>query len=293
MSTQFLELAKGRLAYEKWGNGPDLLIAIHGFGDSALLFNSLSGHLGKAYTCYALTLPYHGPTQWHSRTFTPGDLHGCIAQVLQLENRQQFTLMGYSMGGKISLKLFPHFAAQIKKLILLAPDGIATHKYYDISRLPKWFVKLFKLLLRWPKLFFRLVKLVHAKGILSKFLFDFTNNHFGTPAQRRRFFSVSESILAFQPQVAAVKEMLNKHDTPVEVYLGIRDEVIPPKVGAVLKEGLDDCQVYFLDKGHLLVDEDLGKMIMGELQPLPKPILNTREQNTASASNRQPISPKS
>jgi pimeloyl-ACP methyl ester carboxylesterase len=254
----FLSYQQAEIEYHHYGTGAEILIILHGFSDRAGLFDVLAPALSTRYTVYALSLPYHGRTQWNADIFYPTDIAGIIRAILARTGSHTFTLMGYSMGGKIALNMVPVFAAQLHELILLAPDGIATHTLYDIHALPLWFIRFVKFLMKRPKTFFKVVRTAYAYRLISKFLFDFTINHFSTPEQRNRFFSIAASIHEFEPDLVQIKEQLNTWQTPVLMVLGERDEVILPVSAERFAQGLTaPFQAVFLPKGHLLVDADL------------------------------------
>lgn len=260
LTKKFFTYKNSKISYHSWGKGKEVLILFHGFGDRAALFDVLETSLGQHYKAFAISFPYHGHTEWKEGFFTKTDIVNFIKIILEKEKASSFSILGYSMGGKITMNMVEVFADQINKVILLAPDGIKTHPLYDIHGLPLWFIRLFKFLLKRPKTFFKLNKVIYKWGFLSKFLYDFTKNHFSTTPQRERFFNVSESIHDFKPDLNKLKMILNQKNIPLEMFLGERDEVILPESGEILKEGLKNCQVTFLPKGHLLVDEDLNKV---------------------------------
>lgn len=269
--SSYLQYGQSRVEYRQFGNGPELLIAFHGFSDKAALFDVLEPAFSKNYTFYAISLPYHGHTQWQPRLFTRNDISQIISLIAEKEQKKRFSLMGYSMGGKIVLNMVPVFASYLNKVYLLAPDGIKTHRLYDIHAMPAIGLSLIKSLLKRPRWLFALAGLLYRQKILSKFLYDFTLNHFGTPAQRERFFNVSESIMQFAPSLPDVRQHLNQYRVPVEMYLGMRDEVIPPEAGMHFGKGLVLFDMHLLDKGHLLVDADLARFISKKKQEARHP----------------------
>ena len=257
----FIPYKNSQIEYRKVGKSKQLLIIFHGFGDKAALFDVILPTLGEKYQAWALSLPYHGKTNWQEGKFYKEDLYFLIDKIRELSGKERFTLMGYSMGGKIVLNMLEKYAPHLDKIILLASDGIKTHKLYDIHALPLIYIQFFKFLMKRPKLFFKTAKYFYKRNILTKFLYDFTKNHFSTPEQRQRFFMIYDSLRAFKPNLSSIKQLLNQYSIPVFLFLGIRDEVILPETAKELSHELNDCQVFWLDKGHLLIDEDLKKPI--------------------------------
>ncbi len=269
MKTQFIRYKNSQIEVLKFGEGEKLLIAFHGFGDKAKLFSPLTS-LSSVYTVCAVSFPYHGATDWKEGLFSKDDILTIIQLILEKEGKEKFSIMGYSMGGKVALSMIPLVYQQLEKVYLLAPDGILTHPLYDVITIPRKVVKLIKLLMRMPPLFFGLVKFAFKLRILSKFLHDFTFNHFSTKAQRHRFFNVYDSLGDFIPNHTEVHSILNRHGIPAEMVYGVRDEVIPVAGGEKFAAKLTQVQFHVMDKGHLLIDEDLDKLLGESLSEMAR-----------------------
>jgi hypothetical protein len=136
-----------------------------------------------------------------------------------------------------------------------------------------WFLKLARGVMRFPRLFFGIAKVGFKLGILSQFLYDFTLNHFETHTQRRRFFSISHSIKDFIPNISLIQQLLNQYQIPVELFYGKRDEVILMEGAKLFMLPLNNCALEVLDKGHLMIDEDLNTLLLEKWKPLGHRIL--------------------
>ncbi len=69
MESIYLHGPHGRIHTYRFGAGPELLIAIHGFSDRARMFTVLEPALAGKYTVVAIDLPFHGQTEWQKNTF--------------------------------------------------------------------------------------------------------------------------------------------------------------------------------------------------------------------------------
>src|SRR5690606_2199861 len=84
------------------GSGDELLICFHGFGESASRFTCMEPALGNMFTIVALDMPFHGHTTWsEGRDVEQEDLEALIKKILERFGKQRFSLMGYSMGGRL------------------------------------------------------------------------------------------------------------------------------------------------------------------------------------------------
>lgn|GEM_PF-650866 len=262
IQTGFITYKDSCIEYRKLGQDKPLIVLFHGFGDKAALFDPILNTLSQKFEVWAISLPYHGHTDWQEGTFSKDDINWLINYLLRHTNKERLSLLGYSMGGKIVLNMLQDFASITDQVILLAPDGIKTHLLYDIHSVPLIYINFFKFLMKRPRLFFKTAKFFYKKRLLTKFLYDFTKNHFSTAEQRQRFFMVSDSIRTFKPNLTLTKTLLKRYQIPVNLFLGVRDEVILPETAKIFSVDLQNCSVKWLDKGHLLVDEDLNEPLL-------------------------------
>src|SRR5689334_9694272 len=64
---RFVETKTARIAYRKFGAGPDLVF-LHGWPLSSVTFRKLIPDLRRHFTCYLLDLPGGGETEWTPET---------------------------------------------------------------------------------------------------------------------------------------------------------------------------------------------------------------------------------
>ncbi|HLP96454.1 MAG TPA: alpha/beta fold hydrolase [Saprospiraceae bacterium] len=108
------------------GLGPNLLIALHGYGDQSVLFEQLVPELCSDYRIVAIDLPHHGLTEWSKDSFDRTDLLDLVTLLVQRHPHQSLSLLGFSMGARLWLSFLPECPLHVAELILLAPDGIGT-----------------------------------------------------------------------------------------------------------------------------------------------------------------------
>lgn len=98
---------------------PDLVL-LHGFTHTGASWDTVIGALGERYRPVAPDLRGHGAAS----EITPVDLDHVIADIAALAS-DSFTLVGYSMGGRIALHAALALAPQVKRLVLIgASPGI-------------------------------------------------------------------------------------------------------------------------------------------------------------------------
>lgn len=250
----FLPYGASRVHVLKMGHGKATLLAFHGFSEKASGFKQIMPALADTYTVYAFDFPFHGQTDWQEKAdFTVNEL---ITLIDQLASREQFTafaLMGFSMGGRLCLRLVAPFRHRLTRIFLIAADGIRTHKVFDIAMYPVWGRWLFRWVMQRPHFFFRVVGILYRSRLISRFLYEFAHNHMDTKEKRQRIFYTWVSLKNFSPPVAKVQALLVADGIPVHLFFGARDEVIRPEVGEAFCKHVPQATFDLIPKGHQLV----------------------------------------
>jgi pimeloyl-ACP methyl ester carboxylesterase len=141
---QTLPYKSSIIAYYTYGTGPDVVFCLHGYGLDGSCFVLLEESLGKQYTLMCLDLPYHGATDWkEGLAFTTQDLIKIMTQ-LHFNHTKPFSLLGYSMGGRVVLQALEDYPKLIKQVALVAPDGLRFNGWRHFATHTKVGKRLFK-----------------------------------------------------------------------------------------------------------------------------------------------------
>lgn len=260
--SDYLLYKNSKIYFQKFGERKELLFAFHGFGEDGSSFVPLNSSLGKKYKIIAIDLPLHGKTEWDRKEiFYKNDLAEIIKQFLQKENANEFSLLGYSLGGKMCLSMVEFFPEQIRKIILLAPDGLKENVWYNVAVYPKWGRDLFKYFIKNPKWFFGFANLLKSINLLPSSLHRFVFQQMETEEKRQLVFDVWTNIADFKVNKKTVKKLLNENNIELLLFFGKYDKVILSKFGEHFKKNLKNCEMTVLEKGHRLIDEDLNSIL--------------------------------
>ena len=106
--------------------------------------------------------------EWNQKeNFTVEKLVEIIKQVLP-NNLKTFYLLGYSMGGRIALRLLQQIPKQIEKVVLLAPDGLHKNFWYRFATHTIVGRNLFYKSMKNPRLLFSIAKKLRVRGALEQ-----------------------------------------------------------------------------------------------------------------------------
>lgn len=254
----YIAFRHSQIHYIRFGAGPKILFAFHGFSENAESFLVLEPALGEKYSVIAIDLPYHGNSKWlETDFFSTDDLIQLFSSFLERFSVDRFSILGFSMGGKCVLYIVKSYADKIDELILMASDGIKTNKLYNVAVYPKWGRQLFKTTIKHPGWFFVFIKIATRLKLITPWLHKFTFNHMETGVKRQRLYDTWISMGTFNPNIEKVKEAINAHQIHTLLFFGIRDEVIPITVANFFAENLKNCTLIKLDRGHYFIDERL------------------------------------
>jgi len=261
------EFREYRTEYIRFGHGPATLLAFHGFGQQPEVFYNLEASLGKHFTVYSFALFHHGGS-----TYPPGkspdeplDLE-TFRELLEAfctaNNIGEFSLMGYSLGGKVALQYMQLMPERVRSLILLAPDGIKKSFWYHYATQNTRGKKLFRKMVQRPDLFFRLIKYLRMMGIVSGKMEKFTISQFSDEVKRKKVFNVWNTYSLLLPKVSKTRETIRSYRIPTVIFTGTYDPVLNAMIGKILVTGMEEFVHWKpITAGHDLVKETYNDTI--------------------------------
>ena len=252
--------------YESYGSGPEIMLAFHGFGNVCSDFKVLEPSLGGKYKIISFNLPFHGNSTIDpsvaEKTISKRHLKEFIEKVLNLQGAKKFSLMGYSLGGKIVLQLIELFPGRINTAFLIAPDGlrpIVSNAFVTRSALGKI---LYQRIINDPSGFFRLVDFLHRIKLVNRKMRDFIRESLSTRKKREMVWDVWMCFRELHPSVKKVQRIVNENGIRLHLFFGLYDRIIPPSIGQKFVKGISDRHsLHIVEAGHNLVKEKLNKSL--------------------------------
>jgi len=252
--------------YETYGEGSERLLAFHGFGNAASDFKALLPSLGKRYKIIAFNLPYHGNSTIDAsvalKSVSKDHLRELTEKVLRTMGTEKFSLMGYSLGGKIVLQLIELFPTQVQDAYLIAPDGIELNFSNAIVTRSMLGKMLYGRIIKDPSGLFRLIKLAEKSGLLNKKLATFVRDSLSTRPKRQMVWDVWMCFRDIRPSVKNVQRLVNENGIRMHLLFGKYDRIIPPSIGEKFMQGISgNHTLHIVETGHNLVKEKLNPSI--------------------------------
>jgi pimeloyl-ACP methyl ester carboxylesterase len=237
--------------------GKKLLLAFHGYRNNASLFTPFLSSIKNEYTIISFDLPHHGSSKWNETDrLHPRDLKSVVLEIMKDHQVEKVALMGYSMGGRVCLKIAEMLPGHIDRIVLLAPDGLVLNPTYYFATRTKIGSVLFRKLLTNPDKYMGWIKAARDRKIISESKYRFALNYISGEPERMLLLKIWPAMSLLLPNAKRLKAALNEYDIPVHVYMGKHDHVIPVSLARQFEKGLKNIEVHVLEKGHRVFDYD-------------------------------------
>ena len=253
----YISLGNESLHYMITGAGKKLLLAFHGYNNTAGIFLPFAEYLGKEYTLLCIDLPHHGKSDWpDSKQFETAELKKLVHIFMAEYEVSKVSLLGYSMGGRVCLKILELLPEQIDKVLLIAPDGLAFNPfYYFVTRT---FIgrSMFRRFLGNPQKYMHLLEWTRKKNLLDEARYRFAMQYLHTQEARDFLLKVWPGMSQLVPDGAQLRKAIKKHGVPMFIFMGNYDKVIPVSQAQKFCRQLETVQLHILEKGHRVFDSD-------------------------------------
>jgi pimeloyl-ACP methyl ester carboxylesterase len=259
----YLEHEKTKLHYQTFGQGEEIVIAFHGYGQDSGHFYSMAEALRPTCIIYAFDLFFHGKSKLpkSKMPLQKAHLSLLIGKLLEQKNITRFSLMAFSMGGKFALTLIEAFPDRINKVLLVAPDGIKTNFWYSIATYPGWMQGLFKRTVLRPVPFFKFLNFLDRRNLVDKGLLRFANWQMESTSKRLRIYKSWMGFSQLTFDIRKIVRLLNENQIEITLFLGEFDQVIPQRSLQVFIKSLQFGKVILLKTGHTLLLHDVANYL--------------------------------
>jgi len=257
MQSGFVTIGNHKLHCLRMGQGSKLLLCFHGYGNTANMFAPLLQHLQNEYTIISVDLPHHGKTEWQSpHKMQVKELMSVVWMFKNEFKVEKVSLMGYSMGGRMCLKVVEMMPEAVDKVVLIAPDGLSFNSFYYFLTRTLVGKRLFRSFLVKPERYYPVIDWARRRNIVSEARYKFAMQYLQAPESRNFLLNVWPAMCLVLPQNSRVRVMVNKYKIPVHLFMGNFDKVIPPDMGKRFKKGMDTVHLHIVNKGHRVMDDD-------------------------------------
>ncbi len=240
--------------YQKFGSGSKILLAFHGFARNSNDFKLYAELLDNNYTVYAVDLFYHGKTKIDGRklkTFSKIQLKEFFENLITHLGIERFSVMGYSMGGRIALFVAECFTQKIDELYLLAPDGLKTNFWNWMVTNTKTGKALYGFTIKNPSWVGQMANLGMFLKILPPKYEKFIELNFGTAGMRLRIYRVWKLYQNIVLDKKILVKLFQNNKIEITLIIGHKDPVVSPNVCKNFCKNIGkNAKYYEVNAGH-------------------------------------------
>jgi len=262
----FIHYHRNVLHYVKAGNGKQPLLVFHGFGQDHTLYAPLVKSLSPRYTLYIVDLFFHGKSEWNEgeQPLQKSTWKKILEILFREHHVASFSILAYSLGGKFALATLEAFPTQVRKIFLLAPDGIKTSFWYSLATYPRAFRSLFKSMIFRHERFLWIANRLNESNLVDKGLIRFADYQMNTEAKRTRVYYSWVVFRYLTFDLKKIGALINENNIRLTMIVGKYDKVIRPENMQQLLKHVHDYKLEVLESGHTgLIHESLY-LLMGE-----------------------------
>ncbi len=267
MIKKILETTFGNLTYEQHGDGEEIHLLFHGFGQNRKAYKDFLKTRRPKERYYLFDVFYHGESSWESsrEPLTKIKWSEIIKQFLEEEQIENFHLVGYSMGGKFSLVTFELFPERVLSLLLMAPDGIKTGFWYNMATFPGVLNKIFKHVIFHPERFFKTMEFLNRLGLLEKSIMKFVQSQMRTRTMRAQVYFTWIVFKPLQPNLGKIINSLREKQTPITLVTGIYDMMVTAENLSRFSSKIPHLIEVELPCGHNSLIEETSRFILDKI----------------------------
>lgn len=273
MEHHYLAYKNSSVSYYRFGRGPATVVCFHGYGEDAALFSFLEKYVGEQYAFYAFDLPFHGKTNWQEGLdFSQDDLSQIVDSIFLKDQQpatgnRKLSLLGFSLGGRVALSFYQAHPERIKKLILLAPDGLKVNFWYWLATQSWLGNRLFAFSMRHPGWFFAVLKFFNRFGFVNSSVYKFVNYYIGSRQARGLLYKRWTGLRKLKPDLGRIRDFIRQYKTPARLVYGRYDRIILPIRGEKFQKGIEEhCTITVINSGHQVLHENHVEGIVQALQ---------------------------
>ncbi len=261
----FLEIeGLGKVHYHEFGSGDKLLFAFHGYGMTGEQFMVFEQTLLKQYRIVAFDHFFHGTSYLFDVNeasimagMQPGFLQKYITTWFEQFGEERFSLLGYSMGANMALFLIEQLAPMIDEIILLAPDGLVTHKGFHFLRTSFIGQKLFRKLTYSDWMMGRALLFLKKLKVIDNSLYAIANREIDTPTKRLDAYFTLHFLKNIKPNIEQIAALINQYHIRCRLYFGEQDDLFPSSNSKKLMSLLAEPELHVVPMGHWLITQEL------------------------------------
>ncbi len=238
------------LYYKKIGKSDKILLAFHGMGQDFSCFQKFAQTFDNQYTTYLFDLPFHGESEVNKPIITKEIWQEFLTKFLQENQIKNFSVIGFSMGGRFALATIEAFSERIKNVLLLAPDGITEDPFYYGATRFKFTRNIFKKVLKNNRKFHSFAGFLSHIGIVHESVLKFAKMMVDTPEKQKQLYQSWVGFRTLRFDLRKLSQLINNQEINIKIFMGKYDKLLPVQNVYPLTKYLKNVELLTLESTH-------------------------------------------
>jgi pimeloyl-ACP methyl ester carboxylesterase len=138
METREITLHGNRVSYRTAGDGPEVVVLVHGITGSSETWAEIIPALGEEFTVVAPDLLGHGQSAKPRGDYSLGAYASGVRDLVASLGHDHATVVGHSLGGGVAMQLAYQFPERCDRLVLVSSGGLGreVHPLLRAAALP-------------------------------------------------------------------------------------------------------------------------------------------------------------
>lgn len=221
---EFIEFKGTKLSYLVFGTGKIDVVCFHGYGQDATIYlHAFSEELKQHYRVISVDLFGHGASDYFKGNLSSSLWGEILNVILSKENVTRFSIVGFSMGGRVAIHSVLNYEDRIDQILLLAPDGIVESSVFKLATRHPVFRHIFKHMVFYPKFYAVLLVILGKLHFLDKRTYDLFMRILDKRTRRLHLFRVWQT---YSGLCMTFKEAIDKVVPVTQVFLAKKDRLV-------------------------------------------------------------------
>ena len=249
-------------------SGEEIWLAFHGYGQDAEIMHHFMKALRPNDRILSFDLPLHGNTTiYKNRPMEIGDLGELAGVALREVGASKCSLCGFSLGGKVVLKMVELTPATTDRMVLIAPDGLKINPLYRFVAKTLLGRILFSVVIWFPQPLFFMSGVLAKTGLMNGKIHQFVSDQMGTREKREKVLRTWITFKHITPSLDQVRKRIWRYKVRPTLIFGKHDRVIHPKLAKKLSgKNCSSAEVILLDTGHNLTTKTHAEILRERIQ---------------------------
>ncbi len=258
------------IEYITYGAGSDVIFSFHGFGRKAEDFEIFESQLLSHQKIISINLFAHEESIFPTARIGKEPLEQAewkefFEAFLHQLDIQRFHLLGYSMGGRVSMMIMELMPQRVKSVLLLATDGLKINLLYRFASETKTGRRLYLSIIENPAGLFRTAKWLNKFGLINDKLHRFVQVHLDTLEKRWQVHDAWLIYAKMFPDLNKLGDIIRSSDIKFNMIFGKHDSVITPRLGYKFSKIIgSDEHLHLVESGHRLLNQATIQFIIAK-----------------------------